>query len=78
MTRKKKREMAGNSAKRRKIREYSFNYINFEKEKLQSPFLPFFFFLRKKQNHFFLKLSNFQQLKNISTRLYFLGERSKY
>jgi len=45
--------MAGNFAKRRKIRKFSFNYIIFEKENL-SLFLPFF--SRKKQNHF-LKLS---------------------
>jgi len=35
-------EFAGNSAKRRKIREFPFKYIINKKEKLRSPFLPFF------------------------------------
>jgi len=38
----KKWEIAGNFAKRRKTREFPFNYIIFEKEKLRSPFLLFF------------------------------------
>jgi len=47
----KKWEMAGNFPKRRNIREFLFNCIIYEKEKLQSSFLPFF--SRKKQNQFF-------------------------
>jgi len=54
MTQEKKREMAGNFAKRRKIRDFSFIYSIFEKEKLRSPYWPFlFFFSKKKQNYFF-------------------------
>ena len=47
----KQREMAGNFAKRRKIREFSFNHINFKKEKCEVRF--WIFFPWKKQNHFF-------------------------
>jgi len=51
MNREKIREIAGNLAKRRKIREFPFNYTIFEKEKLCSPFLPFFF--KEKPKRFF-------------------------
>jgi len=38
----KKREMAGNFAKKGKIQEFSFNYINFTKEKFKVRFCLFF------------------------------------
>jgi len=66
-------KLLGIPPKRRKIREFSFNYIFFEKEKLLSPF-SYFFFPRKKQNPFFLK-KKLNNLQNISPGLYFLGGR---
>jgi len=45
ITREKDRDIAENfAAKRRKIREFVFNYIIFVNIKLQSPFLHFVFF----------------------------------
>jgi len=61
--------MAGNFAERRKIRQFSFNYVILEKEKLRSPFLPFSFFKEKTKSF----LLTFNNLQNISPRLYFLG-----
>jgi len=65
------REMAGNFVKSSKIREFSFNYIII-KEKLQSPFLAFFFM--EKTKPFF---KTFNSLQKISPKLYFLGVVSK-
>jgi len=64
-------DMAGNFAKRRKNWDFSFNYIIFEKEKLQSPFLYFFFQGKK---HFFIFLF-FNYLQNIIHKLYFVAGR---
>ena len=62
------REIAGNFAKRRKIREFLFYYIYFEKKIAESYFV--FFFKKKEQQTIFL---TFNDVQNISPKLYFLG-----
>jgi len=65
------REKIGNFAKRRKIREFPFNYIVIKKEKLLNPLLPFFPGKKNKT----LLCYIFNNLQNISPKVYFLGGR---
>jgi len=67
--------MAGNLAKRRKIREFSMNYIIFKKEILRSPFLPFFFVGRNKT--FFFKHSTTYKIYLLNCISWGGGEGSK-